>query len=156
MKEYYEKLDKLGKKPEVERLKKYPQHCCTTRFKHCNDVADYSYRIAKAFKLNVDERSLRTGAMLHDYYLYDTKSGDVSTYEHWMHHPETALKNAEKIFDLNDKEKNIIRSHMWPLNPIHMPDSTEGWLVCIADKYCALREVVGLRLLRKIQFNMAG
>lgn len=148
MREYYEKLNKFKDNPEVKVLKNYPQHCCTTRLNHCNDVAVYSYRIAKAFRLNIDERSLRTGAMLHDYYLYDTDNREISTFEHWIHHPEIAVKNADSVFELNEKEKNIIKSHMWPLNPLHMPDSKEGWLVCIADKYCTLREVIGMRLLK--------
>ncbi len=149
MKEYCEELNILEKNPDIQVLKSFPQHCCTTRFSHCYDVAVCSYRLARALHLKVDEKSLMTGAMLHDYYLYDTQSGEVSKFDHWMHHPETALKNAETICELNDKEKGIIKAHMWPINPVIVPDSVEGWLVCIADKYCAVREVVTLRVLKR-------
>jgi len=150
MREFYENLNELEDSPNLQKLKEFEQHRCTTRFNHCNDVAVCSYQIAKALNITVDEESLMRGAMLHDYYLYDTKDDSISTFDHWMKHPEIALENAEELYDLNDKEKGIIKSHMWPLNPTSMPDSTEGWLVCIADKYCAIREVVKLKMLRKV------
>ena len=36
-----------------------------------------------------------------------------------------ALANAEKYFDLTDKEKDMILRHMWPLTPVP-PKSREG------------------------------
>ena len=45
-------------------------------------------------------------------------------------------------FDLNDKEMAIIRSHMWPLTLFHPPQSKEAVVVMMADKYCAVREMV--------------
>ena len=38
------------------------------------------------------------------------------------------------------KEKNIIRSHMWPLTFFHMPLSKEAWLVCKYDKILSIKE----------------
>jgi uncharacterized protein len=43
------------------------------------------------------------------------------------------LHNANLRFELNDKEKNIIFSHMWPLTLFQIPHSKEAWLVCHFD-----------------------
>jgi len=58
-----------------------------------------------------------------------------------MMHPKLAVSNAEKRFSLNNRERNIIYSHMWPIPGAPLPRSKEAWLVCIADKLCAHREM---------------
>ena len=42
-------------------------------------------------------------------------------------------------FDLNDREKNIIRTHMFPIN-LAVPRYLESWLVSIVDKGVAFYE----------------
>ena len=51
----------------------------------------------------------------------------------------TAYKNASKIFDLNDKEKDMIINHMWPVT-VNLPKSFEGFILTFVDKYCAMNE----------------
>lgn len=46
------------------------------------------------------------------------------------------------MFELTDKEKDIIQSHMWPLNPTDIPHSREAALVCMADKMSSSYETV--------------
>ena len=58
---------------------------------------------------------------------------------HGFTHPATALRNAEKEYNLGDIERNIISRHMFPLT-IVPPMCREAWLVCLADKYCAVKE----------------
>ena len=60
---------------------------------------------------------------------------------------------AEKEFQLSDLEKNIIISHMWPLNFFHFPRSREAVLVCLADKICAFGEGVLKRNYVRMQRN---
>ena len=60
--------------------------------------------------------------------------GSVTTYEHCY--------NAETVFKLTDKEKDIIQSHMWPLSPTDIPHSREAALVCMADKMSSSYETV--------------
>ena len=55
-------------------------------------------------------------------------------------HPITALVNATHLFTLNDKEKDIIVKHMWPLTPA-LPKYAESFVVSTADKMCALAEI---------------
>jgi hypothetical protein len=50
------------------------------------------------------------------------------------------MKKAQEDFDLTEKERNIIRGHMWPLTLVHPPKSKEAILVCLADKDIATRE----------------
>ena len=57
-----------------------------------------------------------------------------------LYENENELINAEQEFDLNETERDIIRSHMWPLTLFHMPKSKEAALVCLADKICTLQE----------------
>ena len=142
---FYEELHTLEHLPQVKDLRRYSQHRGNTTFGHVRHVALSSFRLSQRLHLNVDEKSLARGAMLHDYYLYSTKDVDISAYRHGTGHPVTALKNAQKIFDLNAKEENIILSHMWPLTITRLPRSKEAWLVCLTDKYCALSEMLGFR-----------
>ena len=85
-----------------------------------------------------------TGAVLHDFYLYDWHEKDEERDEkyglHGFSHPEISLMNAKKYFDINENEENIIRNHMWPLTITHIPKTKEAWVVCIADKIVSLIE----------------
>ncbi len=80
------------------------------------------------------------GALLHDYFLYDWHEKAKWHKWHGFRHPYTAWKNAKAEFQLNRRETNIILRHMFPLTPVP-PTCRESWLVCIADKICAMEEV---------------
>lgn len=141
---FYETLFQLELLPEVQELKKFRQHKYSDRFTHCHNVAVYSYHLALKFHWDIDEESLAKGAFLHDFFEYDTKNMQMSNFQHGMTHPFIALENAMKVVDLNEKEKNIIVSHMWPYPFSPMPRSKEAYLVTLADKYCACREALGI------------
>jgi uncharacterized protein len=53
------------------------------------------------------------------------------------------MNTAVKHFDLNQKERNIILRHMWPLTVIP-PKSKEAMIVSMMDKYCTVRELMVL------------
>ena len=127
--------------PACERMRGFSQHKGNTTYQHSRNVAVHSFHLAEKIGLKVDEVSLARGAMLHDYYLYNTKDMKVSDYRHGISHPKIALENARREFVLNKKEENIIRSHMWPLTFLHPPLCREAFLVTISDKYCAVREM---------------
>ena len=50
------------------------------------------------------------------------------------------LKNAEKEFSLNNKEKDIILKHMWPVT-LPFPRYIESFIITLTDKYCASKEI---------------
>lgn len=89
-----------------------------------------------------DEESLIIGAFLHDFYLYDWHIRKRKGRLHGVCHTALAAKNARETFGVSDKIYYIIRTHMYPLTPMWMPRSKEGWLVCLADKYCATHETM--------------
>ena len=132
----------LENDPYVKKMEQYSQHRGNNTYQHVRNVAYKSYELAKHFHWEIDEKSLARGAMLHDYYMYSTKDKGMSAYRHGTSHPGKALQNARNRFELNEKEENIIRSHMWPLTLFHPPRSKEAVLVCIVDKYCAAREML--------------
>jgi uncharacterized protein len=124
--------------PEIQKMKDHIQHGKVSVFSHSVAVADYSCRLAKKMRMNVDFRSLARGALLHDFFLYDWHD-DWDKF-HGFRHPQIALENADNKFELNKKERNIIRKHMWPMTFTNFPTCKEAWLVCIVDKYCSLLE----------------
>ena len=117
------------------------QHGSTTVFAHCVKVACFSLFLANKLHSPVNTHALLRGALLHDYFLYDWHEKNAGHRFHGFTHPATALKNAQEDFMLTPVEKDIIARHMFPLCPIP-PRCREAWLVCAADKYCALLETL--------------
>ncbi len=119
--------------------KKFIQHGDVSCYDHSVRVAAKSVKIVKKFRLKVNMKALIRGALLHDYFLYDWHDSDPSHNWHGFRHARFALKNANRDFDLGKIEKDIIFKHMFPLN-IYPPKYKESWIVCLADKLCAITE----------------
>lgn len=140
---FWETFISLREDPTILKLKNYPNHKISNLFDHSSRVALCAYDLSRRLHIKVNGESLAKGAMLHDFYLYQASGNkEIGTKAHWFGHPDTALKNAEKEFQLTELERNIIISHMWPLNFWHVPRSREAVLVCLADKICAFGEGV--------------
>ncbi len=135
--DFFNHIENLYWRDELQGLKIYPQHGEIDRLKHITSVAYLSYVIAKKLKLNV--RETVRGAILHDLFYYDWHENDWSHRPHGYRHPGFALKNAKILCKLSKKEENIIKRHMWPLTPVP-PKYKEAFVVSIADKYCAYQE----------------
>lgn len=122
----------------VKQMKNYKQHYETTCFDHCLTTSYYCYKYCKKFHL--DYKSSAKAAMLHDLFLYDWRKKENGRKGlHAFTHPKTAYKNATKLFNLNEKEADIILKHMWPVT-IKLPKYKESYILTIVDKYCALNE----------------
>ena len=135
----------LEKEGRLTMEKSYIQHGSTSVYEHSVKVAYTSLYFARRFRLNIDEKSLIRGALLHDYFLYDWHEKDGGHRLHGFFHAERALHNARRDFNLNFIERDIIRKHMFPLN-ITPPKFRESWIVTWADKLCAAEETT--RVLR--------
>ena len=133
--EFAEQIDDLLHTPAVQNLQYYPHHHRVTRYEHVLLVAQLSFRIARAWGL--DSRAVARSALLHDLY---HGGKDANYLRHSRTHPLTALHNAMNVTTLSAKEQNIIASHMWPLTFRHVPTCREAFIVCLADKYCAVVE----------------
>lgn len=138
--EFIDLIEDLINNETVQKMKIYNQHYETSTFDHCLNVSYISYKICKKFKL--DYKSMARAAMLHDLFLYDwrKKQRDVEIDGlHAFSHPKIAYKNASLLFELNDKEKDIILKHMWPVT-LPLPRYRESFIITLIDKYSALQE----------------
>lgn len=127
----------------ADMRREHIQHGNTSVHKHCLDVARRCVRINRKFGLNAVERDLIRGALLHDYFLYDWHTRKRENYEflHGFTHPRKALVNAEREYDLTNRERDIIDKHMWPMTIHRIPKCRESWIVVAVDKYSALAEM---------------
>lgn len=124
---------------------KFIQHGSVSVHSHSIRVAECSLKLKKfleKFGIHCQERDLVRGALLHDYFLYDWHDKYSHEKLHGFHHPEVALKNASRDYDLTLREQDIIRKHMWPLTLFQIPKCREAWVVTTADKYCSLKETL--------------
>ncbi len=123
-------------------------------------VLEHSMRVAAAslvisdfirkFHIQCSEKELVRGALLHDYFLYDWHDRKITLKDgpfalHGFTHPEEALRNASRDYELTSKEKDIIEKHMFPLTLTRIPSCREAWVVMAADKYCSLMETITMR-----------
>lgn len=99
--------------------------------------------MSEKLHIRCSRRELIRGALLHDYFLYDWHIPDDENPHrlHGFYHPGVALRNALKEYHLTEREKDIIRKHMWPLTVIP-PGCREAWIVSAADKWCSLLETL--------------
>ena len=107
---------------------------------HVMNVARYSLALSDRLHIRCHRRELIRGALLHDYFLYDWHLPNSAQRWHGFRHARIALQNAARDFDLNKIEIDIIGKHMFPLN-LRIPRYRESFLVCLADKICAVREL---------------
>lgn len=129
-----------------QKTKMHMQHGTVSVHRHCIDVARYSLLLNRKLGLCCNIRDLVRGSLLHDYFLYDWHDKEYLSQRkrfHGFHHPGTALRNADKEYDLSDRQRDIIIKHMWPLSIIP-PRYKEAWVVTAADKYCSFLETVGI------------
>jgi uncharacterized protein len=146
--EFLIQIQDLLKSDAIYSMDCHIHHNRITTLEHCISVAFASFKIAN--KLKLDKRAAARGGLLHDLYLYDWHRTVPTEGLHGFTHPGIALRNAESFFSLDEREKNIILRHMWPMTLI-WPRYPESFLVSIVDKYCALAEIFYPR--RKIKLE---
>lgn len=143
LKVYDEKFMKVAE-PIISHSKykemQHIKHHDESVYKHSISVAYDAYLIA--IKLDLDWESVVRGALLHDFYLYKFKKKRnplliIDSIRHATNHPKVALANAKEHFHVNEKEKNIIKGHMFPFG---LPRYKEAWVVTYCDKYIACIE----------------
>lgn len=138
-KEYLSIINKIMNNNAFKELEKIKHHN-TNRLNHSIKVSYYSYKIAKKLKLDYEETAV--GGLLHDF--YTDKISDCNNFKDKLllfssKHPKDAVNNAISNFDLTEKEINIIKTHMFPMN-YRIPKYKESWLVSIVDKILSFKE----------------
>lgn len=110
-------------------------HHGINRFEHLQRVSYYSYLITKTLRLNYKE-TIRA-ALLHDFFLDETEN--ESSIKALQNHPNYALENAKKYYELTDREEDIIKTHMFPVT-FRPPKYLESWIVDIVDDVAGMYE----------------
>lgn len=136
--EYLSLIRDLLRQPKVIQMRQYRQHHNVNCFDHCLFVSYNTYLICK--KNNLDYVSAARAGMLHDLFLYDWRKRENGRKgHHAFTHPKEALRQALTITNLNDKEQDIIKNHMWPVTP-KFPKYKETYIITLVDKYFAVAE----------------
>lgn len=112
---------------------KYEIHHGISRLEHSLNVAKVTFKVCKMFRLKKCVETTRA-ALLHDFF----KNREVDE-KRFLNHPEKAAENAEKYFSINEFQKDIIKSHMFPVAKV-FPKYKESWIVSGADKAIAIYE----------------
>lgn len=130
---------------EFQKLKKIDHHG-NGLYEHSVAVGYYSYRVAKV--LRMDYESVARGATLHDFFVEPwqgkkKKSKGIKRIKemHGFSHPKTALINAERYFEIDERQADMIVKHMFPLTIIP-PMNSGSWVVTAVDKCVATRELI--------------
>jgi len=107
------------------------EHHGTSRMIHSKRVSYYSYKISKV--LHLDYIAAARAGLLHDFFISEKNRNRKQRLKSTFIHPKKALENSIKHFNINEKEQDIIISHMFPIN-IHIPKYIESWIVSTVDK----------------------
>lgn len=140
-KEYFDYISDILGNDYFEELK-HIKHHDSTRYLHSLKVSYLSYKIAKT--CNLDCESTARGGLLHDFFFTTTENYSTTqdklkifTYAH----PIIAAENAKCEFNINNKEENIIKAHMYPLSK-YRPKYIESVVVSIVDKVLGIEEFI--------------
>ena len=141
--EQKERLEKLYQSflndEKILRMKEISMHRGSNCYLH-------SFKVAKkAIKKSLNKKDIKLevvllGAILHDYYLYDWRKDRSKLKKHGKNHPGIAINNAIRDFDISDDVKDVIKSHMWPINIKDFPKSKEAKIVSLSDKAVTICE----------------
>ena len=122
---------------KFNKLKKELHHGIS-RYDHSYRVARWTHAIGKIFRMKNNEATTRA-ALLHDFYINDDLTGNGP--QRLRRHPEVALENSLKYYELDNMQQDIIKTHMFPCN-IEMPKYKESWLVSCVDKIVGTYEML--------------
>ena len=152
-KQYRKEVEQILNNKDFQKLRFYKQHNWSNRLMHSINVSYLSWWIAKRF--GCDEKTAARAGLLHDSCLYDFHEETLNGENQAFLHPKIAAENSIEHFDVSEKERDAILSHMFPLGPI--PKSREAWIITFADKVCAAAELcsIAIALARhgKVQFT---
>ena len=128
---------------KILRMKEFSMHRGSNCYEHTFKVVKRAiHHVEISSKKNINPEVVLVGAILHDYYLYDWRVDRSKLKGHAKKHVQIALENASKDFDISKEVKEVIGTHMWPVNIKNYPKSREAKIVSINDKMVALCETL--------------
>ncbi|MCR5772026.1 MAG: HD domain-containing protein [Butyrivibrio sp.] len=120
---------------------------------HFTTVARHSFRVAcicfcichflyVVFKIKTNWQLLIVCALLHDIGIIGRDLKYRNNSQCCQQHPKDSVVVAQSILgDLDDTGRDIIGNHMWPMT-LTPPQTIEGFIITIADKYCAVTDLL--------------
>ncbi len=135
--EYLEIVGQVLDNEEFNKLKLIEHHGIS-RYEHSLKVSYYAYCIAKSLKLDYVE--VARAGLLHDFFLSDDERTSKDRFLSTFTHPKKAVMNADRVFGISQREADIIKSHMFPIN-LTVPKYAESWVVNFSDKVIGAYEL---------------
>ena len=131
---------------EMKAAFQQTHHKWSTVGEHTVRVAATSVLICyvlRKMKINVNLPAVVVGSLCHDLGILGRNEKYASAKECSREHPRESLEVAREIVDeMPEKAEDIIERHMWPLGKSEAPNSLEGVIVSVADKYNAVKDIV--------------
>lgn len=95
------------------------------------------------FHINLDIRAVVVASLCHDLGMVGRNEKFSSGKECFRNHPKDSLNIArELVGKMPEKTEDIINRHMWPIGKTKAPNSIEGVIVSVADKYNAVKDLL--------------
>lgn len=134
------------KSEEMKQAFQQTHHQWSTVGEHTFRVAFSSVMICYALrKLNIKVSipAVVVGALCHDLGILGRSEKFSSAKECSREHPKDSVEVARGIVgEMPEKTEAIIERPMWPAGESEAPNSIEGVVVSVADKYSAVKDLV--------------
>ncbi len=117
---------------------------------HGNNRYDHSVRVAiKMFKNIPDsdpnKAKVVRASLLHDFF-YRSEMTNLTPMERYKYHPAYSIKNSINNFNIGKLEREMIRTHMFPLTNT-IPRNKYSYKLVLCDKLVSIKETFKYRLL---------
>ena len=130
---------------EMAEAYEQTHHMLSTVGDHTIRVALSSVMICYALRklhIKVNVPAVVIGSLCHDLGILGRSGKYSSAKECSREHPVDSVKVAREIVsDMPEGTEDIIERHMWPAGQSKAPNSVEGMVVSVADKYAAVRDL---------------
>ncbi|MBR5046760.1 MAG: 5'-methylthioadenosine/adenosylhomocysteine nucleosidase [Eubacterium sp.] len=131
---------------EMKKAFEQTHHLWSTVGEHTVRVAFSSVMICYALRklrIKVNLPIVIVGALCHDLGIVGREEKYSSRLECSREHPKDSVEIAGEILDdLPDETRDVIERHMWPIGRSKAPNSLEGFIVSLADKYNSVKDLV--------------
>lgn len=131
---------------ELKEAYDQTHHMWSTVGEHTLRVTASSVMICYALRklgIKANIPAVVIGSLCHDLGILRRDEKYGSNKECYREHPADSVKVAKELVpDLTEHSADIIERHMWPGGSSKLPNSVEGMIVSVADKYAAVKDIV--------------
>jgi len=127
--------------PEFLKLR-FEKHHGTNRYDHSLRVAIKTYKYA--IKHNMDVVEVTRASLLHDFFFNKDFGSNKQLYK-LRSHPMMSVVNSKIHFHINQRQEDIIKTHMFPVTR-EIPSSRAALIVSLIDKEVSIYETFKYRL----------